>query len=122
MVRWFAILAAVWLVACGNPDAHDHPELRTGEDFYRHHCATCHRDLGKGHFLKGVPPAVYASLDAESFIARILGHRRPAKTRMPVFATMPRAEAAAIAGYLRANLASSQGQIQDAGSSGGERP
>mgnify|MGYP001810231498 CR=1 FL=1 len=104
MIRWLTILAAIWLAACGNPDAHDHPELKTGEDFYRHHCAACHRGLGKGDFLKGVPPAVYASLDAESFIARILGHQRPATTRMPIFATMPRAEAEAIAGYLRANL------------------
>lgn len=104
MSRWLPIIAMVWLVACSNPDDHNHPDLWTGEDFYRYHCAACHRDAGRGDFLKGVPPAIYASLDAESFIALILEHQRPPTTRMPIFENMPRDEAKAIADYLQANI------------------
>ena len=107
MSRWFVILAAVWLVACRNPDLEDHPSLQRGEDLYRYYCAACHRDAGQGSFLKGVPPVVYASLDIEKFVAVIQGHRRSPKTLMPVFLFMPRAKAEAIASYL-------QGQLRDA--------
>lgn len=104
MSRWFLIFAAVWLVACRNPDLDDHPSLQRGEDLYRYYCAACHRDAGQGNFLKGVPSAAYASLDTERFVAVIQGHRRPPKTLMPLFIVMPRAKAEAIAGYLQKQL------------------
>ena len=101
---WIVLLGGVLMGACSDPDSHDHPASSAGEDFYREHCAECHLDSGKGLFLKGVPPALYMSLDVAAFTDRILGHSRDEGSRMPLFASMPRAEAAAIADYLQQRL------------------
>ena len=100
------IISLVWLLsACKPAEVSNYPMLTSGQKLYDWHCAACHRDRGRGNFLKGVPSAVnYAQLDLQSFTDIIQGHQRPLDTKMPLFTHMPRFQVEAIAYYLRAQL------------------
>jgi mono/diheme cytochrome c family protein len=102
MRRIVISLASVVLAACGGPDP---AGLERGEDLYRALCADCHRGAGDGSFLKGVPPIRYTSLDYQELVELIRGHGREQDSRMPVFADLPQAKVAAIAVYVRQQIA-----------------
>ena len=93
------------LLACSEHDAHEHAADSTGEQLYGLHCAGCHQGAGEGEFLKGVPPVRYTTLTYQQMVDHILGHARIEDSRMPTFSQMPRAEAEAIAVYVRQRLA-----------------
>ena len=97
---------AVLLLAggCAGPDDHDHPQLRTGQQLYEHHCGACHQGGGDGAFLRGVPPVRFTTLTYAELVDHIRGYSRPTGTRMPLFSTMPREEAEKIAIYVRQKL------------------
>jgi len=99
------VLGALALTGCGGPDEHDHPELTTGKQFYDRHCASCHKVTGEGAFLASVPAVTKTDLTAADLAARILGHGREGDEKMPSFASMPSAEAEAIATYVLGELA-----------------
>jgi mono/diheme cytochrome c family protein len=92
------------LVGCGRDGDHDHPQLKTGEQFYNHHCASCHQRSGDGAFLRGIPPVKYTEMKIHEIVDHVLGHGRGEDTRMPQFSDMPRHEAQRIAVYLRLEL------------------
>ena len=89
---------------CAGPDDHDHPRLQTGEQLYLHHCGACHQGGGDGVFMRGVPPVRYTSLTYRQLVDHIRGYSRRQGSRMPVFSTMPKAEAEKIALYIRRKL------------------
>ena len=101
-----ALVCAAALAACSGTDDHVHPQLVDGEQLYDFHCAGCHRGEGEGIFLLGVPPLKYTTLSYRELVSRIRGHAREPGSRMPRFTTMPKAEAEAIAIYLRRRLGS----------------
>ena len=92
------------LFACSRSDDHDHPQLKSGEQLYNHHCAACHQDSGAGAFLKGVPPVRYTTMTYRQMVHYIQGHGRAEDSRMPTFSAMPKHEAEAIAIYVRRQL------------------
>ncbi|SFB87600.1 c-type cytochrome [Pseudoalteromonas denitrificans] len=56
LYRLICILALVIIfTGCKKKSFHDHPSLTTGTQLFKHHCATCHGQKGKGNFLKGIP-------------------------------------------------------------------
>lgn len=105
-----AILSASLLAACGQPDDHEHPQLTTGRQLYLHHCAPCHRDEGTGSFPRGVPGLKDMSMTYRQMTDHIRGKGRAPASRMPEFSTMPKAEAEAIAVYIRSRLRSKLGR------------
>lgn len=96
------LIGCLLLAACG--DGGDPARLTGGEELYNHYCAPCHRDSGDGSFLKGVPPVRYTALNYRELVSRILGHQRPADSRMPEFTELPKHKAEAIAIYVRRQL------------------
>jgi mono/diheme cytochrome c family protein len=99
-----AVVCAVLLIACSQEDHHGHPQLKTGQQLYVHHCAPCHQVAGGGTFLQGVPPVKDTSMSYRQMTDHIRGADRADGSRMPEFSTMPRAEAGRIARYIRAGL------------------
>ena len=97
-------LCAFLLVACSQEDDHGHPQLKTGKQLYMHHCASCHQGAGEGAFVQGVPPVRDTSMTYQQMVDHIRGHGRAEGSRMPEFATMSKAEAEAIAIYIRNKL------------------
>jgi len=98
------VVSALLLVACGQGDDHRHPMLKTGKQLYEHHCASCHRDAGEGTFVRGVPAVKDTSMTYRQMADHVRGHGRARDTRMPEFSTMSKAEAQAIAVYIRGKL------------------
>lgn len=92
------------LAGCDRVDVHDHPQLKTGEQLYNHHCASCHKRSGDGAFLKGVPAVKYTSMKIREIVDHVRGHGRGDSTRMPEFSDMSVHEAERIAVYIRLEL------------------
>jgi mono/diheme cytochrome c family protein len=98
--------AAVWVLiaaaAAGcskDRDNHDHPNLTTGEELFNYHCAECHGDDGTGKLVDSTPANILTRKDLDGIVRYIRGDDWQGR-KMPVFATMPVAEAKKIAAYL----------------------
>ena len=89
------------VAACDRGGPHDHPQLKTGEQFYNQHCAACHQRSGEGAFLEGIPAVKYTSMKIEEIVGHIRGHMRIEESQMPVFSDMSIYEAERIAVYVR---------------------
>jgi len=92
------LIAAVSLFACSARDRHDHPDLLTGEQLFNHHCEECHGVDGTGKLVEQIPANILTRRDLNGIVAYIttpVNHKK-----MPVFKTMPRAEAEKIARHL----------------------
>ena len=89
------------VAGCDRSGPHDHPRLKTGEQFYNHHCAVCHQRSGEGTFLHGIPAVKYTSMRIDEIVDHIFGHGRIDDTQMPVFTDMSIHEAERIAVYVR---------------------
>ena len=98
------MVCVVIVTGCDQVDVHDHPQMKTGEQFYNHHCASCHQHSGDGAFLSGVPAVKYTSMKIREIVEHIRGHGRAADTRMPRFSDMSVYEAERIAVYIRNEL------------------
>ena len=93
------MLAAALLACSPDRDNHEHPNLKTGEALYKHHCAECHCEDGTGKLVDRTPANILTGKDLqgiEDYIISDTGWGR----KMPVFTTMPRSEAKKIAAYL----------------------
>ena len=86
---------------CDQGGVHDHPRLKTGEQFYDLHCAACHQRSGEGAFLQGIPAVKYTTMKIDELVGHIRGHGRIEDTQMPVFSDMSIHEAERIAVYVR---------------------
>lgn len=94
------MVAVIVLVGCSkNRDNHDHPDLRTGEQLFDYHCAECHGDDGTGKLVDSTPANILTRRDVQGIVRYIRGDAWQGR-QMPVFATMPVAEANKIAAYL----------------------
>jgi mono/diheme cytochrome c family protein len=92
-------MAAVLIACTPDRDNHDHPNLKTGEELYEHHCVECHGEDGTGKLVDRTPANILTSKNLqgiEDYIISDTGRGR----KMPVFASMPRSEAKKIAAYL----------------------
>lgn len=98
------IVGLLALAGCDRVDTHDHPQLKTGEQFYHHHCASCHRRSGDGSFLEGIPAVKYTPMKIREIVEHIRGHGRADDTRMPAFSDMSQYEARRVAVYVRLQL------------------
>jgi len=95
----FAALILIVAVAACSRDEHDHPNLTTGEQLYNHHCAECHGEDGTGKLFDVIPANILTKrspIEIMNYITTPVGHER----QMPVFKTMPKAEARLITDYL----------------------
>lgn len=90
----FCILL-VTISACSR-DTHEHPGLVTGEQLFNYHCSGCHKNTGKGKFLKGIPPNRNTVLSSAQIIHKINANNGE-KVKMPSFPKMSEAEAEAVA-------------------------
>ncbi len=95
----FLLIVIIFITACSK-DEHDHPELQTGEDFFNAHCAGCHKPDGTGLFLKGIPANISTNKNISELILYIKQGGQSNHSKMPVFKTMPDAEASKIARHL----------------------
>ena len=94
------MLIAVAAAGCSKDrDNHDHPNLTTAEALFDYHCAECHGDDGTGKLVDGTPANILTRKDLEGIVQYIRGDVGQGR-KMPVFATMPLAEAKKIAAYL----------------------
>jgi len=98
------IMGALILTGCDRVDVHDHPQLKTGEEFYDHHCASCHNRTGGGAFLDGIPAVKYTPMKISEIVDHIRGHGRDGASRMPQFSDMSVYEAERIAVFIRLEL------------------
>ena len=99
-VAFAALLLIVIIAACSRDD-HDHPNLTTGEQLYNHHCAECHGEDGTGKLFDVIPANILTKrspIEIMNYITTPVGNER----QMPVFKTMPKAEARLITDYLLA--------------------
>ena len=87
------------LLASCQSDDHDHNELATGKSLFEEHCSTCHRQDGKGMFLKGFPPIRSTEMDSWQISHKIRGQEEG--RNMPSFNDMSEAEAVKIANYVK---------------------
>ena len=88
------------LTACSKDrDRHNHPDLTTGEALFNYHCAECHAADGTGRLVDRTPANILTTKDIRGIIDYIISDTGRGR-KMPVFATMPRSEAAMIASYL----------------------
>lgn len=95
-------LLLVVISSCSK-DTHVHPDLVTGEQLFNYHCSGCHRETGKGKFLKGIPPNRNTVLSSALIVHKIAGNNGE-KMKMPYFPKMSEAEAVAIVSYLKLEL------------------
>ena len=93
------ILVAGTLSACSNRDSHDHPELKSGEALFNHHCAECHGKDGTGMLVDKTPANILTQKDAQGIVNYIRTQVREDR-KMPLFNSMPAGEAALIANHL----------------------
>ncbi len=92
-------LAPMLISGC-DKDAHDHPELVTGQQLFEHHCISCHTKTGTGNFLQGVPANKNTDMDINQISHKVIaGGENGAK--MPSFPSMPDEEAILIADYIK---------------------
>lgn len=93
-------VVVISLVACSaERDNHLHPELTTGEAFFNHHCAECHGEDGTGRLVSQIPANILTRL-GRTGVVNYMTTDINSQREMPVFRTMPYAEADAIAHYL----------------------
>jgi len=93
-------LAGMVLGSCAkNRDHHDHPDLTTGEQLFNYHCAECHGKDGTGRLVDRTPANILTRKGEQEIVNYIVSDTGQGR-KMPVFATMPRSEAAKIAAYL----------------------
>jgi len=92
-------LLLVTISSCSR-DTHDHPDLITGEQLFNYHCAGCHKNTGKGKFLKGIPANRNTVLSSAQIIHKINANDGE-DLKMPSFPKMSQAEAVAIVSYLK---------------------
>ena len=99
-MKHFCIWAFVFvsLFACSR-DNHDHPDLTTGEQLFNYHCAECHGEDGTGNLFEVMPANILTKLSHQGIVQYITTETNPERN-MPVFKTMPAAEAEAIATHL----------------------
>jgi len=98
-ILFTGLMAIMMLSACSNYDNHKHSSLSSGEDFFNHHCSDCHGYDGTGMLVKQTPANILTQQNREGvvdYITNDVGVKR----EMPVFHTMPYAEAVAIANHL----------------------
>lgn len=95
---FISLLGCIFLSGCSDNDSHDHPGLTTGQQLFDHHCAECHKNTGKGNFLKGVPANQDTALSLDDIEHKII---TGSIDGMPAYPTMSRAEASKIAAYLK---------------------
>jgi len=81
-------------------DQHDHPNLTTGKQLYDHHCAECHRKDGNGILFDSVPANILTNKNSQEIIVYLTTESNHERL-MPVFETMPIAEATLITKHLR---------------------
>jgi len=93
------IFALLLLSACTNDDAHNHPNNISAKELYELHCAGCHKKLGQGKFLKGIPPNRYTQLTISEIVKKIKTGEQH-QSDMKVFNNMEQQEAKRIAIYL----------------------
>lgn len=98
------LMGVLILAGCDRVDNHDHPHLKTGEEFFNHHCASCHGRAGGGNFLDGIPAVKYTPMKISEIVDHIRGHGRDGDTRMPQFSDMSVHEAERIAVFIRLEL------------------
>ena len=91
------------LLSCADHDEHNHPADISAKELYELHCASCHRTLGQGKFLKGIPPSRDTALKIREIIKKIRSGEQH-DTNMRVFKTMDEQEAKRIAIYLLEQL------------------
>ena len=97
---WVCTLVVTAMVGCSKDrDHHDHPNLTTGEELFEYHCADCHGDDGTGKLVNSTPANILTRKDRQGIVSYIKSESRQGR-KMPVFATMPTAEANKIAAYL----------------------
>jgi len=92
-------LLLVTISSCSK-DIHEHPDLVTGKQLFNYHCAGCHKDTGKGQFLKGIPSNRNTVLSSAQIIHKISTNDGE-EVKMPSFPKMSQAEAIAIVSYLK---------------------
>ena len=91
----------IFLQGCSEGvDQHDHPELTTGKELFELHCASCHHNAGNGNFLAGIPANKDTKLSSAQIVDFIRGKHRE-NSNMPVWKSMPTAEAVKISNYLK---------------------
>lgn len=81
-------------------DNHDHPDLISGQQFFEHHCASCHDKTGMGTFLKGVPASIATQKTQNEIVIYLQEGPHRFDKQMPIFRTMSDNEARKIAQYL----------------------
>jgi len=99
MMRLLFTGLVIILSACSYHDNHDHPELRSGSDFFNHHCTECHGEDGTGLLVKQTPANILTKRNREGIVKYVTTNVNPQR-EMPVFSAMPYTEASAIANYL----------------------
>jgi len=87
------------LTACASFDDHDHPDLKSGEDLFNHHCETCHGVDGSGKLVSGTPANILTERGLDAIVNYITSNVNPQR-EMPVFSAMPYTEAIAITNHL----------------------
>jgi hypothetical protein len=97
--RLCAGLLVSMLTACTSFDDHDHPDLKSGEDLFNHHCETCHGVDGSGKLVSGTPANILTQRGRDGIVNYITSNVNPQR-EMPVFNAMPYAEAIAITNHL----------------------
>jgi len=98
-IALICMLAFSTLTACSNRDDHDHPNLKTGQDLFNHHCAECHGEDGTGKLADRTPANILTKKGRLDIIKYVTTDINPAR-QMPVFDTMPHHEATQIASHL----------------------
>lgn len=105
MRKALAVIACMLaLTGCDQAADHGHPRLKTGEQMYNYHCASCHQRSGDGTFFDGIPAVKYTPMKIHEIVDHIRGHGRADDSRMPRFSGMSRYEAERIAVYIRLEL------------------
>jgi mono/diheme cytochrome c family protein len=93
---WLCVIAGLW--GCSR-DEHNHADLKTGEQLYNYHCAECHGEDGTGHLFDVIPANILTKKSPRGIMDYITSEGHHGR-KMPVFRTMPAAEARLITEHL----------------------
>jgi mono/diheme cytochrome c family protein len=102
-ITFKSLLLCVLLNLFGCSERHEHKANISAQELYIEHCASCHKETGKGKFLKGVPPNKYTLLTTEELVKKITNNGAN-NTKMKIFKSMPKQEARVIALYVKNTL------------------
>ncbi len=94
-----ALIITGALTACSSRDDHEHPDLKSGEALFNHHCAECHGEDGTGKLVSQTPANILTKRGRDGIVKYVTTNINPQR-EMPVFSTMSFTEAAAIATHL----------------------